>query len=145
MISNDIEILLVEDNLADIRLIEEAFKEASINYNITAMQDGEKALNYLKKIDEFENVTTPDIIILDLNLPKINGLEVLQIVKNDPALLSIPIIILTSSQNYQDVQNSYKGHANCYIQKPENLEGFINLAKQIQMFWFSLVISPNKS
>lgn len=145
MISNDIEILLVEDNLADIRLIEEAFKEASINYNITAMQDGEKALNYLKKIDEFENVTTPDIIILDLNLPKINGLEVLQIVKNDPALLSIPIIILTSSQDSQDVQNSYKGHANCYIQKPENLEGFINLAKQIQMFWFSLVIRPNKS
>lgn len=145
MISNDIEILLVEDNLADIRLIEEAFKEASINYNITAMQDGEKALNYLKKIDEFENVTTPDIIILDLNLPKINGLEVLQIVKNDSALLSIPIIILTSSQDSQDVQNSYKGHANCYIQKPENLEGFINLAKQIQMFWFSLVIRPNKS
>ena len=137
-----IEILLVEDNPGDVRLTMEAFKEAKVRNHISSVGDGEEALLFLRRKGKYAEVARPDIVLLDLNLPKKDGREVLAEVKEDPNLKRIPVVILTTSQAEQDVLKSYNLHANCYITKPVKLEEFIGVAKSIEDFWLSIVKLP---
>ena len=140
----DLEILLVEDNEGDIRLTIEAFKEAKIRNNIRVVRDGEEAIAYLRKQGVYENAPAPDIILLDINLPKIDGKEVLSIMKNDPLLKTIPVIMLTTSSADSDVQDAYANHANCYVIKPVDLNKFMEVIRSIEEYWVSIVKLPNK-
>lgn len=140
----DLEILLVEDNEGDIRLTIEAFKEAKITNQVKVVRDGEEALDYLRKQGSYAGVQSPDIILLDINLPKIDGKEVLHIMKNDPVLKSIPVIMLTTSSADSDVQESYYNHANCYVIKPVDLNKFMDVIRSIEDYWVSIVKLPNK-
>jgi len=133
-----IEILLVEDNPADVRLTVEVFKQAKLHNTLHVAEDGEAALAILRD----RTRRRPDLVLLDLNLPGIDGREVLQEIKTDPALLSIPVCILTTSRAESDIFNAYQHHTNCYIVKPVDLEQFINVVQQIQDFWFSIVKLP---
>lgn len=139
-----INILLVEDNPGDIRLTEEVLKEGEIRNNLNVVMDGEDALVFLRKEGKYKNMITPDIILLDLNLPKKDGREVLEEIKTDPALLSIPVIVLTTSSAEQDILNMYNHHANCYITKPVDFDQFINVIRSIENFWLSIVKLPGK-
>ncbi len=139
-----IEILLVEDNPGDVMLTEEAFLKAKIKNNIHVAKDGEIAMQMLKKEGEYANFISPDIILLDLNLPKKDGRQVLQEIKNDENLKKKPIVILTSSDAEQDIAKSYKLHANSYIIKPVNLLKFIEVVNAIENFWFSVVVLPDE-
>jgi chemotaxis family two-component system response regulator Rcp1 len=134
-------LLLVEDNFADAELTREAFKEVSAEVNVDVelyvVKDGEEALVFLKKIEDNPK-TLPDLILLDINLPKVNGFEVLKFIKTDPFLMIIPVIILTSSQNEEDVKKSYHLYANAYIVKPVDFEEFIRTMKGICEFWFNI-------
>lgn len=141
MISNS-HILLVEDNEGDIILTLEAFKEAKIINSIDVVRDGELALRYLAKESEYKNVETPDLILLDINLPKIDGIEVLKAIKSDPELSLIPVIILTTSEDEKDILKSYKSHANCYITKPVNYNNFMAVIKSLKDFWINIVQLP---
>lgn len=141
----DLEILLVEDNEGDIQLTIEAFKEAKIRNQIKVVRDGEEALDYLRKEGNYVDVPSPDIILLDINLPKIDGKEVLSTMKNDPVLKSIPVIMLTTSSSDLDVQESYANHANCYVIKPVDLNKFMDVVRSIEDYWVSIVKLPNKS
>lgn len=140
----DLEILLVEDNEGDIRLTIEAFKEAKIRNNIRVVRDGEEALAYLHKQGVYENAPAPDIILLDINLPKIDGKEVLSTMKRDPILKKIPVIMLTTSSADSDVEDSYANHANCYVIKPVDLNKFMDVIRSIEEYWVSIVKLPNK-
>lgn len=140
----DLEILLVEDNEGDIRLTIEAFKEAKIKNQIHVVRDGEEALQYLRKEAAFADVRTPDIILLDINLPKIDGKEVLHAMKHDPALKTIPVIMLTTSSSETDVQESYSNHANCYVIKPVDLNKFMEVIRSIEEYWVSIVKLPSR-
>lgn len=140
----DLEILLVEDNEGDIRLTIEAFKEAKIRNHIRVVRDGEEALTYLKKEAAYADVQTPDIILLDINLPKVDGKEVLHELKNDPMLKSIPIIMLTTSSSESDVQESYLNHANSYVIKPVDLDKFMEVIRSIEEYWISIVKLPSR-
>jgi chemotaxis family two-component system response regulator Rcp1 len=137
-----INILLVEDNPADIRLTKEVLKEGKIKNNLNVVTDGEQAIFYLKREGEFKNAPTPDIILLDLNLPKKDGREVLTEIKADADLRLIPVIVLTTSSAEQDVLNMYAHHANCYITKPVDFAQFINVVRSIENFWLSIVKLP---
>jgi CheY-like chemotaxis protein len=139
-----INILLVEDNPGDAELTKEAFKERKIANNIEVVVDGEQAMEYLRKEGEYAQSITPDIILLDLNLPKKDGREVLHEIKNDENLKKIPVIILTTSQAEEDVQNAYDNHANCFIRKPVDMNKFIEVAHQVENFWLSIVKLPNR-
>jgi CheY-like chemotaxis protein len=139
-----INILLVEDNPGDAELTKEAFKEGKIANNIEVVVDGEQAMEYLRKEGEYAQSITPDIILLDLNLPKKDGREVLHEIKNDKNLKKIPVIILTTSQAEEDVQNAYDNHANCFIRKPVDMNKFIEVAHQVENFWLSIVKLPNR-
>lgn len=141
----DLEILLVEDNEGDIRLTIEAFKEAKIRNQIKVVRDGEEALTYLRKQGVYENASVPDIILLDINLPKIDGKEVLSTMKNDPMLKTIPVIMLTTSSADSDVQESYENHANCYVIKPVDLNKFMEVIRSIEDYWISIVKLPGKN
>lgn len=132
-------ILLVEDNEADIRLMQEVLKEQVSNIIITVARDGIEAIELLTK------GFRPSLIILDLNLPKKDGREVLAEIKSDEALMSIPVIILTTSENEQDVIKAYKLHANCYIAKPLDLDEFIKIIGQINQFWLETICPPLES
>lgn len=132
-------VLLVEDNPADIRLTQEAFKKFRIYNKLEVVRDGVEAMKYLYNPDN----TIPDIILLDLNLPKKNGLEVLKEIKADDKLRKIPIIILTTSDHYNDINESYKNYASCYITKPVSMSDFIKAIEKFKIFWFSLVKLPN--
>lgn len=137
---------MVEDNPGDVRLAREAFKDHRIT-NITHMNvvsDGEEALKYLHKEGEYSDAVSPDLILLDLNIPKISGQDVLKEIKNDPELKVIPTVILTSSTNETDILRSYKLQANCYISKPIELDNFIQVVKQIENFWVTIVKCPPK-
>ena len=125
-----IEILLVEDNPGDIELTQEAFADSKISNRIYAVNDGVDAIDFLKKCGKYTDAVTPDVILLDLNMPRMDGKEVLEIVKNDPELRLIPIVILTSSEAEKDVVRSYKLHANCYINKPVDLARFLEVVKE---------------
>ena len=140
----DLEILLVEDNEGDIRLTIEAFKEAKIRNQIKVVRDGEEALDYLRKQGNYVNALSPDIILLDINLPKIDGKEVLSTMKNDPVLKSIPVIMLTTSSADSDIEESYSNHANCYVIKPVDLNKFMDVVRSIEDYWVSIVKLPNK-
>ncbi|NOU90795.1 response regulator [Paenibacillus sp. LMG 31460] len=143
-LSQNVEILLVEDNPGDIRLIVEVLKEGKIHNNLSVVEDGEEALAYLKREGSYQDAIVPDIILLDLNLPKINGTEVLAEIKNDPLLKYIPVIILTTSEAEQDILRAYDLHANCYITKPVNLEQFLTVVRSIENFWLTLVKLPRR-
>jgi len=132
-------ILLVEDNPGDIRLTQEALKESTIKSNLNVVKDGVEAIEFLKKKGKYSNAITPDIILLDLNLPRKDGREVLADIKSDDTLKMIPVIILTTSDADQDILKSYKLNANCFITKPVDLDQFIYIIQQIQIFWFSVV------
>ena len=139
-----IEILLVEDNPGDVRLTVEAFKEAKVRNHISSVGDGEEALLFLRRQGKYTEVPRPDVILLDLNLPKKDGREVLSEVKEDPKLKQIPVVILTTSQAEQDILKSYSLHANCYITKPLNVDEFTSVVKQIEQFWFTIVKLPRE-
>jgi two-component system response regulator len=138
-------ILLVEDNLGDIRLTREAFKEAKIFVNLHVVMDGIEALAYLKKQGKYEKEITPDLILLDLNLPLKDGREVLAEIKSDTDLKRIPVIVLSTSENNEDLINTYNLHANCYIVKPLDFEQFIKVVTKIEDFWLTIVRLPNKN
>jgi CheY-like chemotaxis protein len=137
-----VEILLIEDNPGDVRLTIEALKESKIINNLQVVDDGIEALSYLKKEGIYKDKPRPDLIILDLNLPRKDGREVLGEIKSDPVLKQIPIVILTTSEAEEDIIKSYELHANCYITKPVNMEQFIKVVKSVGEFWFSIVILP---
>ena len=143
MMVNPIEILLVEDNAGDIRLTKEALKEGKVLNKLTVVQDGVEALLCLRQEGQYAQARRPDLILLDLNLPKKDGREVLQEIKNDESLKRIPVVILTTSQDEQDVLKTYGLHANCYITKPVELEQFITVVKAIEDFWLGIVVLPS--
>jgi chemotaxis family two-component system response regulator Rcp1 len=138
------EILLVEDNPGDVRLVQEALRESKIINQLHAVSDGKEALAFLRRQGSYANARRPDLILLDLNLPRKDGREVLSEIKADPDLRRIPVVIVTSSKAEDDVLKSYNHHANCYITKPLDLEKFIEVVKAIQDFWISIVKLPPK-
>lgn len=136
------EILLVEDNPGDIHLTMEAFKEGRVLNHLNVVKDGQEAINYLQRKDEYAQSKRPDIILLDLNLPKKDGREVLEEIKADPQFKRIPVVVLTTSIADQDVEGAYGHFANCYIRKPVDLNNFLEVAKRIEDFWLSTVTLP---
>lgn len=138
----DIKILLVEDNDGDIFLTLEALKEARIHNEVDVVKDGEKALQFLKKENEFANAETPDLILLDINLPKVDGKEVLARIKNDDVLKVIPVVMLTTSDSEKDIMDSYQNHANCYITKPVDFQKFMDVVQTVKNFWINIVQLP---
>ncbi len=142
MNSRTIEILLVEDNAGDARLTLEAFKEGKVLNNLTVMKDGVEALAYLRRQGGYASAKVPDLILLDLNLPRMSGREVLMEIKGDERLKTIPVVVLTTSADEQDVARAYSQHANCYITKPVDLEQFLRVVHSIEDFWLTLVRLP---
>jgi len=134
-----IEILLVEDNPGDVRLTREALKDAKVHNTLHVAMDGVEALAFLRKQGKHAAAPLPDLILLDLNLPKKNGREVLEDIKNDDALRHIPVVILTTSQAERDIAESYRLHANAYVTKPVDLEQFLTVVKSIEQFWLEIV------
>ncbi|MFK7794005.1 MAG: response regulator [Gammaproteobacteria bacterium] len=137
------QILLVEDNPADVLLMQEAFKNSTIVDQMHVVVDGEEALDFLNKQGEFQHAVSPDLILLDLNLPKIDGREVLMELNKDPQLRRIPVIVLSSSKIEKDILESYDNSANCYIVKPIELDKFVKIIETIESFWFGLASLPN--
>lgn len=137
-----IEILLVEDNPGDVRLTKEALKEGKILNNLSVVPDGVEAMAFLRKESPYENAPRPELILLDLNLPKKDGREVLAEIKKDPGLKMIPVVVLTSSEAEQDIVKSYNLHANCYITKPVDLDQFIEVVQSVEHFWLAIVKLP---
>jgi len=138
-----VDILLVEDNPGDVRLTREALNEGHLSNNLFVASDGVEAIEFLTKTGNFKNAVTPDLVLLDLNLPKVNGFEVLEKIKNDEHLKSIPVIILTTSMSDHDIIASYSMHANCYVPKPVEYDSFKKVVKCIEDFWFSIVKLPS--
>jgi len=143
-VSNPIEILLVEDNPGDVRLIKEVFKDAKIYNAMQVTYDGEAAMEILRREGEYSDAPSPDLILLDLNLPKKDGREVLREIKGDESLKCIPVVILTTSNAEEDLIETYKMNANCYITKPVDLDQFINVVESIENFWLSIVKLPSR-
>ena len=143
-ISRPIEVLLVEDNPGDVRLTREALKEGKIRNNLSVAKDGVEALAFLRREGEYAGAPRPDVILLDLNLPRKDGRQVLEEVKRDATLRQIPVVILTSSQAEEDICRAYDLHANCYISKPVDLDQFIKVVKSIEDFWFTVVKLPQE-
>jgi len=139
-----IEILLIEDNLGDIRLFQEAIKMSTFNLNLSIIQDGEQALDYINRKPPFTNATYPDLILLDINLPRKSGHEVLEILKTHPTNRRIPVIVLTSSQAPEDIQTAYDNHANCYIVKPVQLSDFFQVINTLEKFWLHQARLPTR-
>jgi CheY-like chemotaxis protein len=140
--SRPVEILLVEDNLGDARLTQEALKEGKIRNNLHHAKDGVEALQFLRREGVHAAAPTPDIVLLDLNLPKKDGRQVLAEMKADEALKTIPVVVLTTSEAEQDILRSYELHANCYVTKPVDLEKFISIVRAIEDFWLAVVKLP---
>lgn len=141
--SKPIEILLVEDNPGDVRLTRESLYDARIHNNMIVASDGLEAMACLRREGEFADSNRPDLILLDLNLPRMNGFEVLNEIKEDPDLKRIPVVVLTTSQAEQDIIQSYNLYANAYVTKPVDLEQFIRVLKSIEDFWLEIVKLPN--
>jgi two-component system, chemotaxis family, response regulator Rcp1 len=140
-----VDILVVEDNPGDARLIKEVLNDNKIYSTLFIVNDGVEAMNFLRKEGKYKNVPIPDLVILDLNLPKKDGREVLSEIKADDELKHIPIVIMTISQAEEDILKTYNLHANCYITKPIDLNQFVKVVKSIEDFWFSIVKLPPKS
>jgi chemotaxis family two-component system response regulator Rcp1 len=137
-----IEILLVEDNAGDVRLAREGLRECKLLNNLSVADDGVQALAFLRREGEYERAPRPDLIMLDLNLPRKDGREVLKEIKEDDLLKCIPVVILTTSKAEEDILKSYSLHANCYVTKPLAIEQFINVVQAIETFWFTIVKLP---
>ncbi|HDR00446.1 MAG TPA: response regulator [candidate division WOR-3 bacterium] len=138
-----VEILLVEDNPGDVRLTREAFKEAKVRNVIHVARDGVEAMEFLRRQGAHAAAPRPDIILLDLNLPRKDGREVLAELKADPGLRRIPVVVLTTSKAEEDIARSYDLHANCYVTKPVGFDQFIDVVKTIEGFWLTVVMLPN--
>ncbi len=136
------EILLVEDNQSYVSLMMEALEESQVLTNMSVVMDGAEAMAFLRRESKYINSPRPDLIVLDLNLPKIKGQKVLEDIKNDPDLKRIPVMIFTVSSAEQDILKSYNLHANCYIIKPKNLDRFMEVVKSTINFWFTVVQLP---
>ncbi len=139
-----VNILLVEDNPGDVRLVQEALKDSKIRNNLFRVENGQEAINYLNKEGEYSDSVRPDLILLDLDMPQLDGREALEIIKKDPELKRIPIVVLTVSQSEQDVLESYNLQANAYVTKPLDLDQFIKVIHSIEDFWFTIVKFPNE-
>lgn len=137
-----IEILLVEDNAGDVRLMVEALKECKLSNNLSVVGDGVEALAFLRREGTYADAPRPDLIMLDLNLPRKNGYEVLGEIKDDEGLKRIPVLIMTTSRAEQDVEATYGLHASCYIVKPGDPEHFLSVMRSIENFWFTIVKLP---
>lgn len=137
-----IEILLVEDNPGDVRLTKEALKEVKMHINLSVVEDGMEALAFLRRQTKYKKSPRPDLILLDLNLPKKGGIEVLSEIKSDEDLKLIPVVVLTVSKAEEDIFRTYNNHANCYITKPVGLNDFIEIVKSIENFWLTIVKLP---
>jgi CheY-like chemotaxis protein len=137
-----VEILLVEDNPGDVRLTQEALREGKVRNHLAVASDGVEAIAYLRKEGEHAGAVRPDLILLDLNLPRKDGREVLAEIKGDPTLRHIPVVVLTSSQAEEDIARAYHLHANCYVTKPVDLDQFIRVVESIEDFWFTIVKLP---
>jgi two-component system, chemotaxis family, response regulator Rcp1 len=137
-----VEILLVEDNPGDVRLTREALREGKVRNNLAVASDGVEAIAYLRKEGPHASAVRPDLILLDLNLPRKDGREVLAEIKADPQLSNIPGVVLTSSQAEEDIVRAYDLHANCYVTKPVDLDQFIRVVESIENFWFTIVKLP---
>jgi chemotaxis family two-component system response regulator Rcp1 len=135
-------VLLVEDSPGDVRLTREAFKDTKVHINLQVASDGAEAMTFLKREGAHADAPRPDLILLDLNLPKKDGREVLAEIKENPDLKSIPVVILTTSSFEADILRSYQLHANCYITKPVDLDGFLKVVRSIDEFWLSVVKLP---
>lgn len=140
-----ISILIVEDNSVDIILVEEIFKESKVLNTLKKAMDGEEAISFLRKEPPYQNEELPDIILLDLRMPKKDGFEVLEDLKNDPILKHIPVIIMSISKDEVDILKSYNLHANAYVVKPVQIDQFINAVKSIEEFWLTIVKLPKLS
>lgn len=138
----EVKLLLVEDNEGDIILTLEALKDGKLKNAVSVVRDGEEAIQFLNKKGEFEQAVRPDLILLDINLPKIDGLEVLTFIKTHPDLKTIPVVMLTTSSSHSDVYSAYAKYANCYITKPVDFSKFMEVVGSIEDFWVSIVQLP---
>ncbi len=138
-----IHILLIEDNEGDILLTTEALEEGKIANKISVVTDGKQAIDFLSKQGKFANVDTPHLVLLDINLPKKNGHEVLHFIKSEDSIKHLPVIMLTTSSLEKDIIESYKNYANCYITKPVEVKDFMNAIAKIKTFWFTIVQLPS--
>jgi two-component system, chemotaxis family, response regulator Rcp1 len=143
--TSPIEILLVEDSAGDVRLMREAFLDAKVHIKLHVVPDGTEAMAFLAHEGPHASAPRPDLILLDLNLPKKDGREVLQEIKTSPVLRSIPVVILTTSASETDIRRSYQSHANCFITKPVDLDGFLTVVKSIDDFWLTVVKLPHEA
>ena len=137
-----VEILLVEDSPSDVVLTREALRESRIANELTVVRDGEQALAYLRRQPPYADAARPDLVLLDLNLPNLDGHDVLRAVRADPALAGLPVIVLTTSDADRDIQAAYASHANSYVQKPVNMDKFVDVIRAIEGFWFTVVKLP---
>lgn len=140
----EITILLVEDNPGDVRLVQEIFREGRICNSLEIARDGVEAMEYLRQEGKYHHALRPDLILLDLNLPRKNGSEVLAEIKADERLRRIPVVVLTASQAEEDIFRAYNHHANCYLTKPIDLDQFISVVQAIKSFWLSIVQLPEE-
>ncbi len=138
-----VEFLLAEDNPGDVRLTKEALRDSKVHNNLNVVPDGVEALAFLRREGKYANAPRPDVVLLDLNLPKKDGREVLEAIKTDPALKRIPVVIVTSSEAEQDILRTYDLHANCYVSKPVDLDQFIKVIQSIESFWLTIVKLPS--
>lgn len=145
MVSKPIDILLIEDNPGDVRLTKEVLKEGKVSNNLSVVKDGVEAIKFLRREGQYAAEPQPDLILLDLNLPRMDGREVLEKIKKDPNWQLIPVVILTTSSAEEDIIKSYNLHANCYITKPVDLDQFINVVKSVEDFWLTVVKLPPNS
>lgn len=139
-----IEILLVEDSPGDVRLTQEVLRDGKVNNNLSVVDDGVEAIAFLTKVPPYTNAPHPDLILLDLNLPKKDGREVLEEIKANDQLRRIPVVVLTTSRAEEDIVRAYDLHCNCYIAKPIDLDQFIKVVKSIEEFWLSIVKLPSE-
>ena len=145
LMGRPVEVLLVEDSPGDVRLTREALREGKLGNNLHVVRNGVEALEFLNRAGQHAGEPRPDLILLDLNLPKKDGREVLAAVKADPDLRRIPVVILTSSGAEEDIARTYELHANCYIRKPVDLEQFISVVKNVESFWLTVVTLPSRA
>ncbi len=138
------EVLLVEDSPGDVRLTREALKEGKVRNNLNVVPDGVEAMAYLRREGQYAGATRPDIVLLDLNMPRKDGREVLAEMKADDSLKRIPVVILTTSEAEQDILRTYDLHANCYLTKPVDLDQFISIVKSVEDFWLTIVKLPSE-
>ena len=141
--SKEVDILLVEDNPGDVRLTQEAFRDSKLPVKLNVVMDGEDALNYLHRRPPYEDATRPDIILLDLNIPKKDGREVLSEIKNDMSLKFVPVVVLTTSNAEQDIVRTYNLNVNAYINKPVDFDKFFDIVQKIEEFWLMTAILPS--